>query len=586
MKDDRTFVDRLSVEASLWVLVVAVALGLRLAQLGAAPLTAPEAREAMLAWRAATGQGIPAVDYNPLLVSANALFFSLFGTSDVLARLIPALFGAILSLSPALFRHHLGRIGALAAGLYLAVSPTALVASRQLAGTAIAASGTMACVGGTVCFFETKSKGWLTLAAVGLGLAVTSGATAYALLVPLGLAWVVVSRPWLEEHRSRLRDCVRTVRPHVSRFLLAFALVVLILSTGAGWNLSGIGATGGLLADWFGRFRSASSPPVSSVTLLMVYELFGLTFGIGGLIWGMLRGRSVVGLAGLWFGLEVLLLALMPGRTPTDLLWAVLPLASLTGLAVEALLRAWSPHDRVLSAAHGALVLVVWAYGYLMVGRYSAFGDQADLALAMMAVVVQVLLGLSFGLALGPLGALRTVAAATGVALLALTLSAGWGVAFSHPADPREPLLTEPTDPGIHSLVRTLEGLSWEQTGMPYTLDFVFEAPEHSVLAWYLRGFAGARRVDALGDFNGDSLDVILATSGRESEVSPAVEKAYLGQDFTIRTRWSPRALECRLWESSCSAAFSWLLFRDVPLLPDPVQRATLWRLVDGAHFD
>jgi uncharacterized protein (TIGR03663 family) len=583
---ENTWRDALNVETGLWVLLVALALSMRLAQLGASPLTALEAREATLSWRAATGEGLPITDYNPVLLAGNGLLFTLLGSSDWLARFLPALFGAPLALSPLLFRQHVGRVGALATGLYLAISPTALAASRQLAGTTIAATGAMMCVGGLVRFFETKDRGWLTLAAVGLALAVTSGATAYALLLPLGLVWAVLSRPWSRGRASVHWDCISHVRPHALQFLVTFAMALFALCTGLGWNLSGVGAVGGLLVDWFGRFRPSPSPGASPLTLLIVYELLGLTFGIGGLILGLRRGEQLAASVGLWGGLELLLLALMPGRMPTDLLWAVLPLAFLTGIVVEILLQDWSRSDAALRAVYAALVLALWVYAYLMLGRYAAYGDRADLALAVIAVVVQALLGLSFGLALGPVGTLRAATGATGVALLAFTLSAGWGVAYEHPADPREALLTEPTAMGVHDLAQTLTDLSWQQTGMPTTLEFAFEAPEDSVLAWYLRGFERAHRVDRLDGVKRDTHRMILVTRGRDEIASAVAEGEYAGQDFAVRRQWSPQALGCRFWDSGCNVAFGWLLFRDAPPLPEAVEWATLWYHVDVTAAD
>jgi hypothetical protein len=579
MSHDYSARTRLTVESALWILVGASALALRLAQLGAAPLIAAEARQATLAWRAATGQGFPTMDYNPLLLAANGLLFTLFGTSDFLARLLPALFGVPLALSPSLLRRHLGRVGALAAGLYLAVSPTALVVSRQLAGTTIAATGAMACVGGFVRFFEAKDRSWLTLAAVGLALAVTGGATAYALLLPLGLSCLVFSQPWVKGLSSDLK-------PHARWFFLTFTFALLVLCTGLGWNLSGVGAIGGILADWFGRFRPGTSSVASPLTLLIAYELYGLVFGICGLVLGLRRRQWLAAPLGVWAGLEVSLLALMPGRMPTDLLWVVLPLALLTGLTIEVLARDWSPSDVALRAAYAGLVLVLWAYGYLMLGRYAAFGDRADLGLTVIVVVVQALLGLSFGLALGSAATLRTVAAATGGALLLLTLSVGWGVAYEHPTDPREALLTEPTAMGIRDLVQTMRDLSWAQTGMPTMLEFVFEAPEDSVLAWYLRGFEMADRVDQLVDIDGDEMGMFILTTRLDESGSTPVHDEYAGQDFALRRRWTPRALGCRFWESGCKVAFGWFLFRDVPSLPEAVEWATLWRHRDAIGRD
>jgi uncharacterized protein (TIGR03663 family) len=583
MNNKHIFRQRLTIEASLWGVVVATALALRLSHLGLAPLTAREAHEATLAWRAASGQGFPTGDYSPLLLAANSLLFTLFSSGDVLARLIPALFGALLACTPLLLRRHVGRVGALASGLHLAVSPTALAASRQLAGTAVAATGVMVCVGCLACFIETHSRNWLTFAAVGLALAVSSGATAYALLLPLGAAWVFLTRLRLEGESSRLGQRVLCLKSHGPRFLLTLTLAVLGFSTGLGWNLSGIGGAGAVFMDWFGRFRPTPTPAASPLTLLVVYEFFGLAFGIGGLIWGLRRGHRFAALLGLWGGLEVLLLALMPGRMPTDLLWTVLPLTLLTGLIVEALVRDWHPANGKLRASYAGLVLVLWAYGYLMLGRYAALGDRPDLALAVIAVVAQALLGLSFGLALGPGVALSTAAATTGLALVALTVSTASGVAYGHPTDAREPLLREPTAYAVRDLVQTLRDLSWQQSGMPTTLEFAFQAPEDSVLAWYLRDFERAHRVDRLEDTYASEAVPILVTTRHEEAAPPPIGGEYVGQNFVLQTHWSPRALGCRFWEPGCNVAFDWLLFREAVPVPEARHWATLWHRVEVA---
>ena len=93
----------LTVEMALWILVGVLALVLRLANLDAAPLSAAEARWALLAWRAVTGQGLPTGGYSPFLLTMNSLLFVLCGASDSLARLVPALFGVLLALVPSLF---------------------------------------------------------------------------------------------------------------------------------------------------------------------------------------------------------------------------------------------------------------------------------------------------------------------------------------------------------------------------------------------------------------------------------------------------------------------------------------------------
>ncbi|TET51854.1 MAG: hypothetical protein E3J64_06110, partial [Anaerolineales bacterium] len=180
----------ISVEAAAWIGVALLSLALRLVALDAAPLSASEAGQATLAWRAVAGQSMPGAEsYSPLLFSANALLFWLFGASDSVARLLPALAGAALALTPVLMRKRLGRVGTLAAGCYLAISPTALFASRQVDGLMIAALGAMLLVGGLIRFSESRDRRWFLLGAAGLAVTVASSPSSYGLLVGIGLAW-------------------------------------------------------------------------------------------------------------------------------------------------------------------------------------------------------------------------------------------------------------------------------------------------------------------------------------------------------------------------------------------------------------
>jgi len=573
---------RLTREMALWALVGLVALLLRLAQLGAAPLGAEEARAATAAWRAATGEGLPLTDYNPLLLAGNSLLFNLFGASDALARLWPALFGSLLALTPLLLRRYLGRVGALAAGVYLAISPTALVASRRLDGTMVAAAGVMVSVGAILRFVETRRGRWLTLGAAGLALAVSGGAAAYGLLVPLGLAAGVLSLLWPDSATARLVRSLPALRSDAPRFFLVFVVALLLLSTGLGWNLSGLEGVGELLAEWFGRFRSEGALAVSPLVLLLVYESLGLGFGLGGCVWGVLRNRPGAMVLGLWTTMGLLLLALMPGRAPTDLVWVVLPLALLTGMGVEGVARGRWCSGGALRLVYGGVVLIVWAHCYLMLARYATYGERADLALALVAVVVQGLLGVSSGMLLGGRESFRAAAAGTGVALLMLMLSAGWGVAYGRPADPREALLKEPTAVNVRDLVQTLRDISWQETGVSTSLAFTFEAPPDSVLPWYLRDFDRARRVDRLGDMAADEVGAIAVTHNRDEVLMVEVGASYAGQDFSLRRHWTPRDLGCRVWEPGCHTAVDWFLFRDGVPLPEADRWATLWRAVDA----
>lgn len=579
----------ISVEAVLWIIVGVAALALRVADLGAAPLSQAEAREAMLAWRAANGQELLRTDYSPFLLAANTFLFTLSGGSDALARLWPALFGTVLVLTPLLLRPWLGRVGALAAALFLAVSPTSLVASRQADGAALAATGGMLFVGGIVQFLAADRRRWLGLSAVGLALGLTSSPMAYGLLLPLGFAWLIslyVTRK--AEPASRLERHVSRLRPHAAYFSLVLLAAVVGLSTGLGWNLGGIGGVGGVLAGWFARFGPATEPVASPFTVLIAYEPLALLFGVGGLVWGVRRRRRCAVLLGVWAGLGLVLLLVMPGRAPLDLLWVVLPLTMLGGRVIEELVTSFGLERRsqrsadvlvphVIEGLYGLVVAILWCHLYLMMARYAVLGDGAALSLALLALGLQALLLAGFAVTVGPGASLRAFALSTGAILLAATLSTGWGAAHANVSDPREPLLGQPTDVAVRDLTQTLRDLSWRRTGLPGRLKFAYQAEPTSVMAWYLRHFTDASRIHPKSQPPAGNAGSVLVTSGRE--LSVGTEGDYAGQDFVLHRRWRPADLDCndRARLGVCRQLVRWALFRDTDGFPAASSWATLW---------
>jgi predicted membrane-bound mannosyltransferase len=101
----------ISVEFVAYLGLILLALVLRIAQLDAVPLSQPEAREALAAWRAVqpevTGSAI--VPESPLLFLFHSLSFTMLGGSEFTARIWTVLASIGLILTPLLFRNLLGR---------------------------------------------------------------------------------------------------------------------------------------------------------------------------------------------------------------------------------------------------------------------------------------------------------------------------------------------------------------------------------------------------------------------------------------------------------------------------------------------
>ncbi len=125
----RRSADRPRAELGLYAGLVALALVLRLIDLGDRPFHHDESQDAYFSF---TRDGF---EYNPLLHGPlrfylTAAMFGIFGDGDFTARLAPALMGTAMIALPWFLRDQLGRVGAFVAAAFLAVGPSYLYFSR------------------------------------------------------------------------------------------------------------------------------------------------------------------------------------------------------------------------------------------------------------------------------------------------------------------------------------------------------------------------------------------------------------------------------------------------------------------------
>jgi uncharacterized protein (TIGR03663 family) len=108
------------------------ALALRLVALTDRPLHHDESEHAYFSWLFAHGHGYhyDPILHGPLRDLVTGLVFALFGESDLTARIVPALLGAVMVTLPYLLRRQLGRVAALATATLLCFSPTFLYYTR------------------------------------------------------------------------------------------------------------------------------------------------------------------------------------------------------------------------------------------------------------------------------------------------------------------------------------------------------------------------------------------------------------------------------------------------------------------------
>ena len=191
-------------EAASYTVLLVIGLSMRLWDLGSRAMHHDESLHALYSWNLFSGQGY---QHNPMMhgpfqFEANAALFFVLGDSDVTARLLYAVMGAVLIVMPLMLRWRLGRLGALFASALLSASPTILYFSRFARNDILMAVWALGLV---ICmwrYFDEGRNRYLYVAAALMALAFSTKESSYLVVATLGL--------W---------SFLLAVQPHVSRAL-------------------------------------------------------------------------------------------------------------------------------------------------------------------------------------------------------------------------------------------------------------------------------------------------------------------------------------------------------------------------------
>ena len=175
-------------ELLIYLLLMALALSLRLWDLGSRALHHDESLHAIYSWYVNIGNGYrhDPLMHGPFQFFGTSSIFALFGDSNVTARLLPALFGTILVGLPYLLRNLLGRHGALIIAAVLALSPTILYFSRFARNDIYMAVWALSLVIVTWRYLQEGKNRYLYISAALLALALATKETAFILVALLG----------------------------------------------------------------------------------------------------------------------------------------------------------------------------------------------------------------------------------------------------------------------------------------------------------------------------------------------------------------------------------------------------------------
>jgi uncharacterized protein (TIGR03663 family) len=213
-------------EKAIYLVIFLLAVVSRFWDLGARAMSHDESLHALYAYYLYDGSGYV---HNPMmhgtfLFHANALIYFLFGDNDFTARIIPALFGVFLVMSPLLLRRWLGRNGAIITSILLLISPSVLYYSRYIRNDIYIAVWTILLIAALFWFIEDRKPGWLYLGAAVLMLSLTTKENAY-IFGYIGLVFIVELFLW--ERFSRRDQIWLYVGGAVLSLILLFAAYLL-----------------------------------------------------------------------------------------------------------------------------------------------------------------------------------------------------------------------------------------------------------------------------------------------------------------------------------------------------------------------
>ncbi len=563
--------NKITTQLPLYWLAFLLALGLRLYQLGVAPLSDVEAGWALQALGLVHG-GAVSLGSQPAYILITSQLFSIFGDTNFITRFISALAGSLLVWLPFYFRGWLGDSSTLKrAGVVmafgLALDPGLVSLSRQ-------AGSLMPAMVFTLLALASLYNRRMIWAGIFAGLALLSGPAFLQGMLIIGVGWALYrlvirksagSQP--EEGESEQVEAPIAV-PAIRTAVSAFILTLLFAGSLFLRVPQGLGALAETIPAYIKTWVAPSGIPVLRLPLsLLVYQPLVLIFGLTGALrvwfgtWDDQRSRQMVAGLSFWALIAFVLPWLYVGRQVGDLAWAIIPLWALA--AIEISRAFFTDEDRVshLVAAGLALLLCVFAIigwiNLLSIGRF-----QVNLVVYWGIIIGAFLLGLiaillvvaGWSTRAAKLGAVLSLCVVLGL----YTISSTWGMAIVRQNGAQELWNIPPTTGQADLVKQTLSDLSSWNTGLRDQLEVVILA-DSPALQWALRDFPNAHFEISLSSTI--SPPVVITLKGAEE---PRLAQQYRGQDFVWRVYPG--------WQGVLPPDFvNWLAFRKAPLAQDQI---------------
>ena len=566
---------RLTIENVLWGLVLALALAVRLLNLGGVPLSDPEASQALQALSLIPGavhiEPLPAGS-QPGYLALTGLFFALFGSSDGLARLVPAVAGVLLCLAPFFFRQKIGRLAALIMAFGLALDP-GMVAISRLAG------GPMLALSFGVLSLGMLAVGRVVWAGVFLGLALLGGPAVWQGVLILALTFALERLlhrfGWLAapEMEASGIDNIASLPTDWHRGVIAALATFLLVGTLFGGFPQGLAAFGASLTGFLFGWAAPQSATVPQLLLvLLAYQPLAIIFGLIAAVRAWFEADPTARRLSLWVLVALLISLIYPARQVGDLVWVILPLWGLAAIELARYFRAGIEH-RWLVLGQAILVFLLLSMGWLNLAGFSqpipdqrAYGLRIAVLFGLLFLVGLTTMMTGFGWSWTAAGQGLVLGVVASLAIY--QISGVWNSSQSQSAQFFAIWQPAPQTGENRLMMQTVNDLSEWSTGMANQIDVTIAVDAPS-LRWAFRNFPKAVFIpeqQVLSLRQSPSI-VISRVLGQE----PALSVSYRGQDFSW---WRYPG-----WQGVLpQPLLSWLAYRENPAVKEQL---ILWARTD-----
>ncbi len=427
----------ISLDRVLWLALVVIAAALRFVSLDRLPFSEAESARAFAAWAVSKGN-VPDGWPGDLSLALTSHLFRIFGSSETVARIIPAIAGSALVASFWFAGRYAGRGVALLAAALIALSPLAVYTSRSAFGFALGGFLSMAMVLSLLAYVERPRQTPAVILAAAFGLALASDPVATTTAIAIAV-FVAIEGAWQRGGAvSEAAAAFRANRDHWQSAALALAAALVMGVVQLGTDIDRLSLPG--LHQWAAMFALPRDglPWHYQLSLLLAYEWPLLLAGAAGYLLLIDRWRRPGGLPlvqrllAVWATAAILTVAFTTRRESGQLLLILLPFSLITATMIQELVSRtdWNVLRRWWPAV--ALVLALAVYVALQLSRWSRFStpfpgnEKSYTILALLTGVAVVLAGIYYLQRNGPSFALPIMAALALPFLIHSSLSLGF----------------------------------------------------------------------------------------------------------------------------------------------------------------